>query len=91
MGGKTDVVKGRVKEAVGALTGNDRLRAEGKSDQAVGKVKQVVQTAVAKTKVAAQTTVRAAKETTSQVVNTAKSATRKSVDKAKEAAKSVRR
>jgi uncharacterized protein YjbJ (UPF0337 family) len=44
MGGKTDVVKGRIKEAAGALTGNDRLRAEGKTDQAVGKTKQAVQT-----------------------------------------------
>ena len=45
MGGKTDVVKGRIKEAAGALTGNDKLRAEGKTDQVVGKVKQVVQNA----------------------------------------------
>jgi uncharacterized protein YjbJ (UPF0337 family) len=43
MSGKTDVVKGRIKEAAGALTGNDKLRAEGKTDQAVGKTKQVVQ------------------------------------------------
>ena len=43
MGGKTDVVKGRIKEAAGALTGNDKLRAEGKTDQAVGKAKQAVQ------------------------------------------------
>ena len=46
MSGKTDVVKGRVKEAAGALTGNDKLRAEGKTDQAVGKVKQVAEEAV---------------------------------------------
>jgi len=46
MGGKTDVVKGRIKEAVGALTGNDELREEGKTDQAVGKAKQAVQKAV---------------------------------------------
>jgi uncharacterized protein YjbJ (UPF0337 family) len=45
MGGKTDVVKGRIKEAAGALTGNDKLRAEGKTDQAVGKTKQAVQNA----------------------------------------------
>ena len=45
MGGKTDVVKGRVKEAAGALTGNDKLRDEGKTDQAVGKTKQAVQKA----------------------------------------------
>ena len=37
MGGKTDVVKGRIKEAAGALTGNDKLRAEGRTDQVVGK------------------------------------------------------
>ncbi len=43
MGGKTDVVKGRIKEAAGALTGNDKLRDEGKTDQAVGEVKQAVQ------------------------------------------------
>jgi uncharacterized protein YjbJ (UPF0337 family) len=29
MSGKTDVVKGRLKEAAGALTGNDELREEG--------------------------------------------------------------
>jgi uncharacterized protein YjbJ (UPF0337 family) len=40
MSGKTDVVKGRIKEAAGALTGNDKLREEGKVDQAVGKGKQ---------------------------------------------------
>jgi uncharacterized protein YjbJ (UPF0337 family) len=43
MGGKTDVVKGRIKEAAGALTGNDKLRAKGKTDQAVGKTKQAIQ------------------------------------------------
>ena len=43
MSGKTDVVKGRIKEATGALTGNDKLRAEGETDQAVGKTKQAVQ------------------------------------------------
>ena len=45
MGGKTDVVKGRIKEAAGALTGNDKLRDEGKTDQVVGKAKQAVQNA----------------------------------------------
>jgi uncharacterized protein YjbJ (UPF0337 family) len=45
MGGKTDEVKGRIKEAAGALTGNDKLREEGKTDQAVGKAEQAVQKA----------------------------------------------
>jgi uncharacterized protein YjbJ (UPF0337 family) len=43
MSGKSDVVKGRIKEAAGALTGNDKLRAEGETDQVVGKTKQAVQ------------------------------------------------
>jgi uncharacterized protein YjbJ (UPF0337 family) len=42
MSGKTDVVKGRIKEAAGALTGNEKLRAEGQTDQAVGEVKEAV-------------------------------------------------
>jgi uncharacterized protein YjbJ (UPF0337 family) len=45
MGGKTDEVKGRIKEAAGTLTGNDKLREEGKTDQAVGKAEQAVQKA----------------------------------------------
>ena len=32
MSGKTDVVKGRIKEAAGALTGNDKLR-DGRKDR----------------------------------------------------------
>lgn len=50
MGGKTDEMKGRIKEAAGVLTGNDKLRAEGKADQAVGEVKQVADKAVDKVK-----------------------------------------
>ena len=50
MGGKTDVVKGRIKEAAGVLTGNDKLRAEGKTDQTIGEVKQVAEKAVDKVK-----------------------------------------
>lgn len=50
MGGKTDVVKGRIKEAAGALTGNDELREEGRTDQAVGKAKHAVQKAADKVK-----------------------------------------
>lgn len=50
MSGKTDVVKGRIKEAAGVLTNNDKLRAEGKSDQAVGKVKIAAQKVVNRVK-----------------------------------------
>jgi uncharacterized protein YjbJ (UPF0337 family) len=50
MSGRTDVVKGRIKEAAGALTGNDKLREAGKADQAVGKTEQAAQKAVDKVK-----------------------------------------
>jgi len=40
--GKSDELKGRVKEAAGALTGDKKLKREGKADQAVGKIKQKV-------------------------------------------------
>lgn len=50
MSGKTDEVKGRIKEAAGALTDNEKLREEGKTDQAVGKIKQVAEKVVAKAK-----------------------------------------
>jgi len=38
--GKTDELKGRVKEAAGALTGDARLKRKGRRDQAVGRIKQ---------------------------------------------------
>ena len=50
MSGKTDVVKGRIKEAAGALTGNDKLREEGKADQTIGHAKQAAQKVVDKVK-----------------------------------------
>jgi uncharacterized protein YjbJ (UPF0337 family) len=53
MAGKAEEVKGRIKEAAGALTGDDKLRAEGQADQAVGKVKQVATKAIDKAQEAA--------------------------------------
>jgi len=50
MGGKVDEAKGRVKEAAGALTGNNKLHAEGKADQAIGKVELVAKKAIDTTK-----------------------------------------
>jgi uncharacterized protein YjbJ (UPF0337 family) len=58
MTGKTDVVKGRIKEAAGALTGNDKLRAEGKTDEAVGETKQAVQKAADTVKAAVKKVVK---------------------------------
>jgi uncharacterized protein YjbJ (UPF0337 family) len=46
MSGKIEELKGRVKEAAGALTGNDRLRQQGRADQAIGKTKQAAQKVV---------------------------------------------
>ena len=41
MDSNTDDLKGRAKEAVGDLTDNDRLKREGKTDRASGKVKHI--------------------------------------------------
>ena len=40
MDSNTDQTKGRVKQAVGDLTGDKHLRREGKADEAAGKVKE---------------------------------------------------
>jgi uncharacterized protein YjbJ (UPF0337 family) len=50
MSGKTDQIKGRIKEAAGVLTDNERLKRKGKIDQAVGKVKEAAEKAVDKVK-----------------------------------------
>ena len=50
MAGKSDEVKGRIKEAAGALTGNKELKREGKIDQAAGKTKNAVSKVVDKAK-----------------------------------------
>jgi len=50
MAGTTDKVKGRVKEAAGALANDRSLKREGKIDQAAGAVKDAVEGAVNKVK-----------------------------------------
>ncbi len=42
MDSNTDDVKGRVKEAVGDLTDNDRLKREGQTDRKVGQAKEFI-------------------------------------------------
>jgi uncharacterized protein YjbJ (UPF0337 family) len=66
MNGKTDIIKGRIKEAAGVLIGNDTLREKGKTDQAVGRVK-----------VAANQTVCEAKDAANRAVSEAKNAGRR--------------
>jgi uncharacterized protein YjbJ (UPF0337 family) len=48
--GKTDELKGRVKEAAGALTGDKKLKQEGRVDQAAGKIKQKAEKVIDKLK-----------------------------------------
>ena len=72
MNGSSDVVKGRIKEAAGALTGNDKLRAKGRKDQAVGHVKQ-----------AAEKGVERAKDNAQKIVEKAKDVAKKTVDRVK--------
>ncbi len=50
MSGTSDKIKGRVKEAVGVLTDDKRLKREGKLDQATGKIKKTVERVVDKAK-----------------------------------------
>ena len=47
---KTDEAKGRVKEAAGAVTGDDELKNKGKVDQAAASVKEKAEGAVDKVK-----------------------------------------
>jgi uncharacterized protein YjbJ (UPF0337 family) len=54
MSGTTDEIKGRIKEAAGAITDNDALRREGKVDQATGKLKQAAETVIDNVKNAIQ-------------------------------------
>ena len=50
--GKSDELKGRVKEAAGALTDDKKLKREGQVDQAAGKIKQNVEKVVDKVRAA---------------------------------------
>lgn len=43
MSGKADEMKGRVKKAIGELTGDEKLKREGTIDKVAGKVKQGVE------------------------------------------------
>jgi uncharacterized protein YjbJ (UPF0337 family) len=42
-GGTSDKIKGRVREPVGVVTDNQRLKDEGRLDQATGKMKKAVE------------------------------------------------
>ncbi|HVW37125.1 MAG TPA: CsbD family protein [Pirellulales bacterium] len=53
MSGKTDEMKGRIKEAAGAISDDERLKREGKLDQTAGKAKQAAEKVIDKAKDAA--------------------------------------
>ena len=72
MKGSTQVVKGRLEEAAGALTGDDNLRDKGQTDQAVGHVKQ-----------AAERGVRQVRESALKIVDKARTIARNAAQKAK--------
>jgi len=57
--GTTDKIKGRVKEAIGVLTNDNGMKAEGKLDQRSGKIKDAVAEVIDKVRSAS----RAPKET----------------------------
>jgi uncharacterized protein YjbJ (UPF0337 family) len=50
MSGTSDKIKGRVKEAVGALTNDRKLKTQGKLDQASGAIKDGVERAIDKSR-----------------------------------------
>jgi uncharacterized protein YjbJ (UPF0337 family) len=50
MAGAQDKLKGRAKEAAGAVTNDDELRREGKVDQAAGKTKEAAEKGIDKAK-----------------------------------------
>ena len=54
MSGTTDKIKGRAKEAIGVLTNDDDLKAEGKLDQTTGKIKDAVAKVIDKVRDAAR-------------------------------------
>ena len=50
MGSTIDKIKGRLKETVGVITDNDRLKREGQTDQVMGEVKETAERVVEKVK-----------------------------------------
>lgn len=46
MGGTTDEAKGRVKQAIGAITGDEDLKKDGRRDERVGQIKEKADEAI---------------------------------------------
>lgn len=63
MNGSAKIAKGRIEEAAGALVGNDKLRAKGQRDQAVGQIRKDADRGVRKAQAVAREVVDKAKAT----------------------------
>lgn len=61
MNGSAKIAKGRIEEAAGALVGNEKLRAKGQRDQAVGQIRKEADQGVRKAQSAAREMVDKAK------------------------------
>jgi uncharacterized protein YjbJ (UPF0337 family) len=70
--GSTNKIKGRIKEAAGVLTDNDRLKREGQRDQVVGEVKETAERAMEKVKDKAEQAVKKVKDKAERAVEKAK-------------------
>ena len=68
MKGFLNLLKGRIKEAAGALSGNNKLRSKGREDQAIGQVEKSAEKDVEKTKEVADDMVDRAKDTAEKKV-----------------------
>jgi len=73
MRGSAEVAKGRIEEAAGVLTGNEKLRDKGRKDQAFGHVKQAAEKGVGKAKASARRFVDEAKDRAEERIDDADS------------------
>ena len=72
MRGLAEVTKGRIEEAAGVLAGNEKLRAKGQKDQALGHVRQAAEKGVRKAQNSAHDFVEKAKDKAEKVIEEAK-------------------
>ncbi len=74
MSGTIKVVKGRIREAFGALTGNKRVQTKGKAQQSVGKVEKSAKKGVEKVRKSAKENIAEAKKDAEITVENAQNA-----------------
>jgi uncharacterized protein YjbJ (UPF0337 family) len=89
MKGKMKVAKGRIEEAAGAIVNNEKLRAKGQADQAMGRAQQAAKETVSDAKAAAKKGLDKAKDSAENSVNKAKDSAQNALDKAKDSAQSA--